>query len=326
MRVHSRCATSLALVPVFVSGFILCATADGPDRYSAWAAPVRLGAPLSTDSADFYPFVAKDGLSLYFSSDRPGGFGGWDMWVCQRPSTDAPWGAPANLGPGVNTQYDEGAPTLSIDGHRMYFQSNRPGGFGNGDLYVSRRHNKRDDFAWQFPENLGDGVNSPFNEAAPTTFEDDGTGAIVLYFTTDRPGGPGPAGPSGPGVVGQQGSDIYASVLQEDETFGPATLVAEISTPSVERRPLVRHDGLELYLTSNRPGGFGLLDIWVSKRDATSDLWSEPVNLGATVNSAGPDAGAAISFDQTTLYFQSVRPWPSSALYDLWMTTREPLK
>jgi len=326
MRPQPRRGASLATAAALGFGVILCAAADGPAHYSAWGTPVRLDAPLSTDSADFYPFVSHDGLSLYFSSDRPGGFGGWDMWVAQRPSTDTTWGPPINLGPSVNTPYDEGAPTLSIDGHRLYFQSNRPGGFGNADLYVSRRHNKRDDFAWQIPENLGDAVNSPYNEAAPTTFEDDDTGAIVLYFATDRPGGPGPEGPSGAGVAGQQGSDIYASVLQEDEAFGPAMLVSEISTPFVERRPMVQHDGLELFLTSNRPGGFGLLDIWVSSRNATSDPWGAPVNLGATVNSSGPDAGAAIAFDSTTLYFQSVRPWPSTAFYDLWMTTRERLK
>jgi hypothetical protein len=207
----------------------------------------------------------------------------------------------------------------------MYFQSNRPDGDGGGDLYVARRHNQRDDLGWRAAEHLTGAVNSPFNEAAPTVFEDETTGIISLYFSSDRPGGPGP-GPSAGGVNGQQGSDLYVSTLQPDETFGPPALIAELNSPFIERRPLIRRDGLELFLTSNRPGGFGSMDVWVSTRGATTEPWSAPMNLGPLINGAGPDAGAAISFDATTLYFQSVRPWPSTALYDLWTTTRAKLR
>jgi WD40-like Beta Propeller Repeat len=323
MEIQRGRYVSSIVVCAVVLGTTLLVRADDPDQYSPWAVPVSLGATVNTVSAEFYPFVSKDGLSLYFSSDRPGGFGGWDVWVAQRFTTDEPWGPPVNVGPGVNTPYDESAPTISIDGHLMYFQSNRPGGVGNGDLYLTRRHNKRDDFGWQAPQDLGSGVNSAFNEAAPAIFEDDSTGTITLYFSSDRPGGPGPVGPSGPGVNGQQGSDIYASTLQPDETFGSPWLVSELSGPSLDRRVLIRRDGLELFLTSNRAGGIGLMDIWVSTRGATTEPWSAPTNLGPLVNGTGPDAGAAVSFEGTTLYFQSVRPWPSSAFYDLWMTTRQ---
>jgi len=300
-------------------------------RFSDWTVPVSLGPTVNSVAAEFYPFVSKDGLSIYFSSDRPGGYGGWDIYVSKRSSLAEPWGAPQNLGPAINSLYDEGASFISNDGHRLYFESNRPGGFGGGDLYVSRRHNKRDDFGWQSPENLGGGVNTASNEATPWVYEDETTGITTLFFGSDRPGGPGPVGPNMPGVTGQQGSDIYASIMQPDETFGPATLVAELSSPFFDRHPAVTRDGLEIFFSSNRPGsvlnpmGQTSNDVWISTRSTTSDSWSTPVNLGPIVNSNGPDAGASPSFDGTALYFQSVRPGNLSPFFDLWVTTREKL-
>jgi Tol biopolymer transport system component len=241
--------------------------------------------------------------------------------VAQRPSVDAPWGPPVNLGPSVNTPFNEGGPNLSLDGHRLYFQSNRPGGFGGTDLYVSHRTNRRDDFAWQPAANLGSLVNTAFNENTSADFEDDETGVLTLYFTSNRPGGLG-------------GDDIYASTLQPDGTFGPAAAVVELNSASIDRQPAIRRDGLEMFLASDRAGSFGALDLWVSTRSSKSDPWSPPVNLGPLVNSTIVDAGPGLSFDGTTLYFQSARPGGSgpcvdpdgSCEFDLWVTTRTKLK
>jgi hypothetical protein len=211
----------------------------------------------------------------------------------------------------------------------MCFASDRPGGFGGNDIYVSRRHNKRDDFGWQAPENLFSGVNTTANESGPAIFEDDETGVMTLYVDSNRTGGPGPYTDDPPA---HNGNDIYASILQSDETFGPAALVTELSTPFFDRQPTIRRDGLEMFLTSNRPGSLGnTLDVWVSTRASTSDPWSAPVNLGLTVNTGpvsgftGNDAGAALSFNGTALFFQSVRPG-TFGNYDLYMITRTKLK
>ncbi len=312
------------------SAAALASPPDDPPQFSGWSAPVNLGATVNSPTGDFFPFISRDGLSLYFTSATCGsnpfpgcrpGFGGWDIYVSQRTSVDEPWGPVQNLGPNINTPYNEGAPSLSADGHLMYFASDRPGGFGGNDIYVSRRHNKRDDFGWQPPENLGSGVNSNANEASPEIFEDETTGVITLYFDSNRVGGPGPFTDDGNG----NGNDIYASILQPDETFGPATLIAELSTPFLDRQPTIRRDGLEMFLASNRPGTLGGLDLWVSTRASTSDPWSTPVNLGSVVNSVGPDAGPALSFDGTTLCFQSNRPGGLGA-FDLYVTTRTKLK
>ncbi len=299
-------------------------------KFSDWSAPVNLGATVNSPTGDFFAETSRDGLSLYFTSPSCGsapfpgcrpGYGGWDIYVSQRASVNDPWGPPQNLGPTINTPYNEGAPSLSIDGHLMYFASDRPGGFGGNDVYVSRRHNKRDDFDWQPPENLGPGVNTSANEASPAIFEDDVTGITTLYFDSNRPGGLGPFTDDGNG----NGNDIYASVLQADGSFGAAQMVSELSTPFQDRQVTIRRDGLELYLASNRPGGLGSLDIWVSTRPSTSEPWSAPTNLGPSVNSTGPDAGPALSFDGSTLYFQSNRASGFGA-FDLYVTTRSEVK
>lgn len=321
---------------VIIVLFAAVVVADEPPHYSAWSTPVNLGPIVNSTGGDFFAAVSKDGLSLYFTAVtclpapfagcRPG-FGGWDIFISHRATTSDPWEAPENLGPTINTEYNESAPILSTDGHWMYFASNRPGGFGGNDLYVSRRHDKRDDFGWQAPVNLGDGVNTAANEAGPAVFEDDATAVTTLLFDSNRLGGPGPFTDD----AAHNGNDIYVATRRSDGTFGGATLVSELSTPFADRRPAIRRDGLELFFASDRPGGVGGLDLWTATRVTTNDAWSEPVNvdmanltLGSSdaVNVANQDAGPALSFDGTTLYFQSVRAGGAGA-YDLFVTTRQ---
>jgi|SRR5882724_3752281 len=318
----------LLICSVWVLASASAASDDGDDgpKFGPWSAPVNLGSPVNTPFAEMNPFISKDGLSLYFACfNCPGNIGGSNIWVSQRASVNDAWGTPQNLGPNINTG-GAGGPALSSDGHRLYFASNRPGGFGGNDIYVSRRNNKRDDFAWQPAENLGSGVNTAADEGGPEFFEDDRTGVITLYFNSNRPGGIGD-------------NDIYTSTLNEvdeHETFGPAVLVAELSSPFSDQASAIRRDGLEIFLSSNRPGSIppppGLpsqvLDLWVAKRASTSDPWSTPVNLGPSVNSEFIDAGPALSFDGTELYFHS--PFRSGnvggPMFDIWVTTRTKLK
>ncbi len=305
----------------------LAADVTGADQpqYGPWSAPVNLGPVVNSPANENHPAISKDGLSLYITSDRTGSgaLGGSDIWVSQRASLDDPWGPPANLGPNVNSSSNDGAPTFSPDGHEMYFHSNRPGGCGLADLYVTRRHDRRDDFGWGPAENLGCTVNSSFNDNGPTIFEDEATGITTLYFT--RQNNP---------PTSDQGFDIYATTRMGDEgAFGPAVLVPELSSPYRDTRTTIRRDGLEMILSSGRPGGVGSEDLWVSTRASTLDLWSIPVNLDAdslalgrppVVNSAAFDGAPALSFDGTTLYFFSERPG-GFGKRDLYVTTRERL-
>ena len=314
---------------VLVLGLAASATAQEPPQFSAWTAPVNLGSTVNSASGDFFSFITRDGLSLYFTVGTcnphidgcPDGYGGWDIFVSQRTTVNDEWGPPQNLGPEINTAYNEGSPSISADGHLMYFASDRQGGWGGNDLYVSRRHNRRDDLGWQRPENLGNTVNSSADEASPEIFEDDITGKVFLYFDSNRTGGPGPFTSDAAG----NGNDIYVSEQQGDGTFGFPTEVAELNTTSADRQVSIRRDGLELFLVSNRSGTFGGLDLWVSTRPTIAEPWSTPVNLGAIINSSANDAGPAISFDGTVLYMQSARAGGYGA-FDLFLARREKVR
>jgi hypothetical protein len=269
---------------------------------------MNLGATVNSGSSDAGPAISKNELSLYFTSDRPGGSGLNDIWVSQRASVDAPWGPPQNLGSIINTAAaNEAVPALSRDEHWLFFNSNRAGGFGLGDIWASYRAHTHDDFAWEAPVNLGAGVNSAFNDAGAGFFENEG-GPALLFFGSTRPGGQG-------------GFDIYVSAAMADGTFGPASPVAELNSPANDQRPSVRFDGLELFLFSDDVGTLGGADLWVSTRETLSQAWSTPVNLGPTVNTASTDQQPYIAADRETLFFASNRPGGFGG-QDLYVTTR----
>ena len=271
-------------------------------NFGDWEQPTNVGFPVSMTSLDGCPFISKDGGSLYFASNRAGGYGGNDIYVAQRVEDD--WGVPVNLGPFINTASDEICPSLTVDGHHLYFVSNRPG-CGGQDLYSSRRQDKRQE-NWESPINLGCQVNSAQNDFTPSLFEDD-AGVLNLYFSSNRPDGVG-------------GVDIYVSTLQSDGTFSNATNVTDLNTTSDDQRPNVRQrDGLEIFFDSNRPGSLGF-DLWTSRRETTSTSWSPPVNL-EIVNSPSTEGRPSLSWDGTTLYFHSNRTGTLGSL-DIYVSRR----
>lgn len=296
-------ATALVLV-VLVTG-----RPDAAPKYSDWTAPVNLGPAVNTPFIEFGPATTKDGLSLYFNAARPDGFGGPDLWVSRRSTVDDPWGPAVNLGPVVNTAANEAVPSLSRDGHWLFFNSTRPGGLGDQEGWVSWRAHTRDDFAWEPPFNLGAGVNSPFFDAGFSYLENE-AGAPVLFFTSNRPGGLG-----APGTF-----DIYVSQSLPDGSFGPAVQVPELASEANDQRPSVRFDGLEIFFFSDRPGS-AAADLWVSTRTSVLSPWSSPQNLGPTVNSEFNEQQPHIAADRQTLYFASDRPDGFGGV-DLYLTTR----
>jgi Tol biopolymer transport system component len=278
---------------------LLCPIYTYGQQYSAWSTPVSLTS-LNTPATDGCPALSRDGLSLYFASTRAGGAGGLDLYVTHRESLEDDWGAPENLGATINTASDEFCPGLSTDGHLLFFASNRAGGCGGRDIYVSRRQNKREDFGdggWGAPQNLGCVLNSVKDEFGANYTE--AGGVATLYFNSNRDGGSG-------------GQDIYAATRAADDALGMPTFdtpvpVAELNTGSNDQQPAMRRDGLEVIFASDRGGGSGALDLWVATRPSTSDSWSAPQNLGATVNSSGADQRPALSWNGTELYFGSTR-------------------
>lgn len=236
-----------------------------------------------------------------------------DLYVSKRDSKDAPWGQPVPLTM-LNTTKWESCPALSLDEHLLYFSSDRPGGYGQWDLWVSRRHDRRDDFGWEPPVNIGSEINKNGSAQITPTFFEDESGKVWIYFAR--------------GVMNGI-THIYQSELMEDGTFGPATPVTELNSAKSEAGPTVRRDGLEIIFLSTRAQGlsqlYGLYDFYRSTRVSTADPWSEP-ELVESLFPSFAQGRIALSFDGTELYFTTYWNTPTPPNPDLWVAVRSKLK
>jgi len=291
----------LALGPLLAAP-MRAASFDG----SEWSVPVNLVA-VNSAFRDNGGTLSPDG-SLYFLSFRPGGFGLSDLWVSRRDGPDGSWVAPVNLGAGINGPGSEVGPALSIDGHIMFFSSDRPGGYGSDDIYVSRRANPHDDFGWGAPVLLGPAVNTAAVEQAPHYQQSASPGGAQLCFNR---------------AIGAGAEDLYcAPVTREGDILGAAAPVSEANTLAREQGASLRVDNREMFFASNRAGGIGAFDIYSCTRQNPNDSWSVPENV-ATLNSAAADFNPSLSFDGRTIVFTSLRAGGLGD-FDLWMSRRTP--
>jgi hypothetical protein len=285
--------------------------------FTAWSSPVILSTTVNTQYEESAPAISPDGRSLYFNRN----FNGRnpdstkvdeDIFVSYRSNRNKPWGAPVAVDVLNTATYHERNVALSRDGSMLFFSSDRlVNDVAVGlDLYVSQRKHKgsHGPDQWRPPTNLGPVVNSASNDIGPGYFDAGKRGTDVLYFTSNRPGGPGLL-------------DIYASARGANGSFGLPVLVPELSGTTNDARPVIRADGLEAVLQSDRQPSAGLGDMWVSSRTTLSQPWGPPVNLGPVLNTTFQDRQAALSDDAETLYFASTRPGVGAD--DIWMSTRE---
>ena len=224
------------------------------EQFSDWSPPVSLGPIIDTefDDSGGLSFPAMDCVFIS-TRTRPGGFGGLDIYVSKRASVCDPWGPPENLGPTVNSTANDQTAAISPDGRRLYFASDRPGGFGGLDIYVSTRKNKRDDFAWGPPKNLGSAVNTTQPEFVGSPLREKRPRREVLDLPEVR-----------------SGRDLLRHAAEPDGSFEAAVPIEELNGPFDDARPTVPRDGLEMLFDSNRPGTEGALDISVTTRARVS--------------------------------------------------------
>jgi TolB protein len=268
-----------------------------------FSAPVNLGPLVNSPAFDGGPSLSTDGLALFFTSERPGGSGGGDLWVTKRAKLTDSFGTPQNLGTAVNSPANEFAPSISPDGLSIYFDSDRPGGLGP-DIWVAVRATTSEPFGT--PQNLGPPVNSSASDGLPSISAD----GLSLYFCSRRPGG---LGQMDLWVARRTSTSVR---FAEAENLGPA-----VNSPSDDWGPSISADGLNLFFMSGRPGGQGGQDIWVVTRASASDHFGTPRNLGPMVNSPALDARPNISADCSTLFFMSDRMGGSGQI-DLWQASK----
>lgn len=259
--------------------------------------------------------VSYDGLELYFCSNRSGGYGGYDLWMATRPTIDDDWGAPVNLGPTVNSQYDCMAPSISADGLTLYFSDYDYGTYPGAsvDIWMVARETK--DAAWGAPVNVGQTVNWQGGDNSPNISAD----GLSLYFASS-------GARDAPGAPGWYNLWVATRTTTNDEWGVPESLGPTVNSPLIDSCPSISADGLSLFFMSNRAGGQGDFDIWMTSRTTKEDNWSPPVNLGPVVNGSTLDLFPNISANGAILYFCSAKLGGFGGSYgDIWQVSIEPV-
>lgn len=197
------------------------------------------------------------------------------------------WQKAVNAGEPLNTNGNEGAQTIRVDGNVMYFTAcNRPDGKGRCDIYLTRKKLGN----WSEIENLGEPVNTSSWEAQPSISADGKT----LYFVSTRAGGIG-------------GKDIWFSMLKSDNKWSqPVNLGNKINSKGDEQSPFIHPDNKTLYFSSEGRIGMGGYDIYkVSKNE--DGTWSDPENLGYPINSIYDEVGLIVNARGNKAMFSSDR-------------------
>ena len=275
-----------------------------------FSTPTNLGPLINTSRQEFPMGVTPDGLSFWFYRTSTSAEEHGEDFMATRATKDDPWGAPVRLGRvgdprsswktiGVIPGYTTG------DGLETYFLDYpAAGGYGSYDLWMMKREAIGAD--WSSPVNLGPAVNSPDGELPPTISAD----GLELYFGSS-------ATPPRPGGYGLADLWVTKRATRNDPWDTPVNLGPTVNTAYRENLPILLGDGLLLFFFSDRPGGYGQRDLYVTRRARLSDSWGPPVNLGPLANSAGSELYAYMSADGSTLFFDSDRPGGYGG-HDIW--------
>jgi len=297
-------------IPMFLAslfGFCFFSGIETPPAYAdfTFGNPQNLGPVINTPSYEWGATTSTDGLELYFISTAPGGYGGWDIYVSTRQSVSDSWGTPSNLGVTVNSPVNETFAKLSWDGLTLYFSDIDPGpyrtgGLGGSDIWMSTRASRT--APWGTPVNVGAPINGSVSDASPSLSGD----GLTLVFASYRDGGYG-------------GTDLWMStrLTMQGPWGAPVNLGPNVNSGNSDFYPTLSADGLALFLCSDRAGGFGSFDVWMTTRKSISAPWGPAVNLGPVVNIAALEAPGGLSGDMTTLYIISDRPGGLGA-HDVW--------
>lgn len=255
-------------------------------------APVNLGQNVNTEFNEYFPCLTADNQTLLFTrllKDTRSITGRQeDFFVSYYKGG---WQPVSELGPPINTVYNEGAPTLSADGNILIFTAceSMEGygigreGYGRCDLFVSKKSGND----WLVPYNLGAPVNSRAWESQPSISSDGRT----IYFVSNR----------------NNDYDIWFSSVNNKGVWSePQKLGPNINTDGYEGSVFIHPDNQTLYFSSDGHVGMGGLDIFMSRKDSGGQ-WGPPVNLGYPINSFKDDNSILISAGGELAMFASDR-------------------
>ncbi len=227
-------------------------------KNAGWGKPRNLGPIINSSGTELVRSITADNRVLLFQSDRAGGNGEADIWVITRESENSAWSEPINLGAAINTSYSELASNYLFAEaglvQKLFYSSNKPGGFGGPDIYVSTINES----GFASSVNVFE-LNTPSVE---TCFwvSDDGK---EIIFSSNRPNL----------TEDRNFDDLWTA--KRDSVYGswsqPVRLGPQINTPGFrDLAPFVSRDGTTMLVSSNRPGGLaeGTFDIYITRREA----------------------------------------------------------
>jgi len=197
-------------------------------------------------------------------------------------SISGAWQPAENPGDTINSSSNDWYPVIAEDESYMIFVSDRPGGYGAGDIWISYESGGD----WGTPQNLGANTNTVYGESAPYLAEND----TKLYFLSMDPSGEG-------------NGDIWYCPMSGGVPGAKVNLGTPINTSNIECCPLPSKDGNYFYFCSFRSGGYGDMDVWVSENDGGT--WGTPYNAGGDINSSSTDCPRWISDDGNTIVISS---------------------
>lgn len=225
-------------------------------KFEEWQKSIPL-TQINTKANEGAQSITADGKTMFFTiCNAPEGYGSCDIYVTQRIGNK--WVKPRNLGPEVNGKYWESQPSCSADGRTLYFTSNRPGGIGQKDIWVTHLQSNGN---WSKPENLGATINTKHNDESPYIHAD----GITLYFSSD-------------GFDGMGKKDLYGSKQNDKNSWTtPENLGSPLNTNEDETHLVINAEGTKGYMASNRYGGFGGFDIYEFNIDESFKVKPNPV-------------------------------------------------
>lgn len=250
------------------------------DSCGGWFTAKNLGRPANTLSQEAAQFVSADGHYMFFVRCENRSENGWDRGGCDlfmAYTEDSTWSVPQSFGATINSPAYEGMPCLSADNRELYFVSDREGGYGGLDIWVSHF----EDGLWQLPRNLGPEINTAGDETAPYLHIDNNT----LYFASN-------------GHVGLGGSDLFFSRRTGDTTWSKAKNMGyPINTTADEISICVTIDGKKAYISSDRDSVMGNFDIY----ETQLPMSLRPIDV-VTINGYAYDSIGGYRLNLTRVY------------------------
>ena len=243
--------------------------------------PQNMGDSINSTSLEYLPSLTVDGNKMIFNKRING-----DEDFYESDKINGVWQKAKPIAGKLNTNFNEGAQNISQDGEWLIFTGcNYPEGLGSCDLYISYKNKNGE---WSEAENMGKIINSDAWETAPTLSPD----KRDLYFSSTRPGGFG-------------GSDIWVSHRTENGRWQkPENLGPTINTVGDDGCPFIHADNLTLYFNSNGHAGYGLSDLFVSRKNDKGE-WQTATNLGYPINTIDDEGSLIVSADGKTAFYAS---------------------